>query len=109
MTRYAETAQKAQAVLDEIVASLPAMDPETKAHIISQTIYIYNLGIRTAPRGVQATVRLRAVSIVAQNQPVSIAMEQKQGNGHRGPYTYNALIIKSKGIESYEETSDSND
>jgi hypothetical protein len=94
MARYLETAAKAAEVLDSIMECLK--DHPDREHILSQTIYLYNLGIRTAPRATQSTVRLNAIRVMAKNQPAKISMVEKKATSmYKGNYTYKAIRIET--------------
>ena len=87
MARYLETAAKANEVVKDILENVPE---DKKSYITSQILYLYNLGIRTAPRATQSTVRLNAVVTAAKGTGASVNMVTKEGYNNR---TYNALQI----------------
>lgn len=90
MARYMKIASDASAVVDSIMYKLK--DHPMSTEILADVVYLYNLGIRTAPRATQSTVRLNAIKEAAKNQPVSIRMIEKKSNNPRFP-TYKAIQI----------------
>lgn len=106
MPRYIETANKASVVLDGIMNHLK--DHPEKDLLLSQIIYLFNMGIRISPRGVQSTVRLNAVKQVAKNQPAQISLIRKPFTNSRGQAdSYNAINIQiSPTINSQDGDSD---
>lgn len=69
---------------------------EDQAELAKQLGYIYNHGIRTAPRGVQSTVRLNAVREALKDQNVMVTMVEKSYERRDGSTgTYNALHIRT--------------
>lgn len=101
MAKYLKTAAKANDVITSIMGSL-GEHPE-KEYILSQLLYLYNLGIRTAPRATQSTVRLNAVKEAAKGQPVKISMVEREATGYRGPYTFKAINIETTSNNLSEE------
>jgi len=91
MARYMKVAADAPAVVDNIM-NLVGRDNPMSAEILSDILYLYNLGIRTAPRAVQSTVRLNAVREAGKNQRCTIRMVEKPSGNPRYP-TYKAIQI----------------
>lgn len=108
MARYLQTADKASQILDQIMHTLK--DHPDKEHLLTQIIYLFNLGIRVSPRGVQSTVRLNAVKEAAKNQPVRIFFSTKEFTdrfGNKG--TYQAINIQASATTSLQEGDDAAD
>lgn len=103
MAKYLETAAKASVVVDDIMNTIDDLPQDKKDYILSQVLYLYNLGIRTAPRATQSTVRLNAVVAAARNQKATIRMTEKSGTGYRGPFTYKAIQIITGNSPTVEE------
>ena len=91
MARYMKVAADASAVVDNIM-NLVGKDSPMSAEILSDVLYLYNLGIRTAPRAVQSTVRLNAVREAGKNQKCTIRMVERPSGNPRYP-TYKAIQI----------------
>ncbi len=89
MARYLEIAKSAQSLIDVIMKKIPE-DVPYRDTIIADLAYLYNLGIRTAPRPVQSTVRLRAVQAAIKSQPLKAVLEEKEG---RNGKTFNYLRL----------------
>jgi hypothetical protein len=106
MAAYLKKAEQANKVIKSIMDALngvPEIEHE-KDFILSQALYLYNLGIRTAPRPTQSTVRLRAVEAAASGFPgTTVRMVTKTGKGFRGEYTYNAISIQVKRTDPVED------
>lgn len=95
MAAYMKKAEQASTIIDGIMDQIKNNPTPDQGQILSQLIYLYNLGIRTAPRPTQSTVRLNAVSRAARNQPASIRLVEKSGKGFDGrTYTYKAINIQ---------------
>jgi hypothetical protein len=108
MARYLQTADKASEVLDQIMHKLK--DHPDKELLLTQIIYLFNMGIRISPRGVQATVRLNAVKEAAKNQPVRIFYTTKEYTdryGNKG--SYQAINIQASANTSLQEGDDAAD
>lgn len=91
MARYLKVAEEANQQIKKIVETYAhGCTEDVKAQLIKELAHLYNLGIRTAPRAVQSTVRLNAVKEATIGFPVSARMEKKQGFGDK---KYNALIL----------------
>lgn len=107
MARYMETAGKAREVVQEIL-QMVGDDPLVKAVVAAKLGKLYNLGIRTAPRAVQATVRRNAVEAAMRGAPVKVSMRQLPKTYGTG--TFNALEIIPVGVDaSPESEADSGD
>lgn len=92
MARYMKVAAQATQVVDNIM-KLVGDNPHSN-EILSDLLYLYNLGIRTAPRAVQSTVRLNAVIEAARNQKATVRMVEKPSGNPRYP-TYKAIQIRT--------------
>jgi hypothetical protein len=89
MARYLQTAAEAR----DTINSLIDLVPEEDKHVASVlAAHVYNYGIRTAPRAVQSTVRLNAVTTACKDLPVSIRME-KRTDENTGR-TFNVLKVE---------------
>lgn len=98
MARYMETAAQANKVAQDLLQMISNDDKPQAAELIAR---LYNLGIRTAPRAVQSTVRFNAVRRAVQDLPVKVSMEQKTDpKTHR---IYNVLITQPIGGEPTAE------
>ena len=115
MARYLQTAAQANEVVKDIVNSVKELTSDNvdvgtiENHILSQCLYLYNLGIRTAPRATQSTVRLNAVKEAAKGTNASVTMTEKQGHStYKGNYTYKAIRIQTgqQGNNIIEEGND---
>jgi hypothetical protein len=102
---YMKIASDASTVVDNIMDKLKGYPLSTE--ILADLLYLYNLGIRTAPRAVQSTVRLNAVREAAKNQPATIRMIEKQSDNPRYP-TYKAIQI-STAPETHKEDGDTDE
>ncbi len=98
MARYMETAAQANGVAQELLTLTHNIDQPRAAELIAR---LSNLGIRTAPRAVQSTVRLNAVRRAVQDLPVKVSMEQR--TDERTKRTYNALITQPVGGKASAE------
>lgn len=107
MAAYLKKAEQAGKIIDSIMDEVK--DHSSKDFILSNLLYLYNLGIRTAPRPTQSTVRQRAVEAAAKNQPAKISMVEKTGTGYKGTYTYKAIQIQVQSRTIEENDSDSDD
>lgn len=105
MSRYLETAETAGEFIKSAVKmyrealesnarldkSKPELDEKQVKEFAILLGTIYNLGIRTAPRATQSTVRYRAVAQAMKGLPVNVKMkevkDEKTGN------TYNHLEL----------------
>jgi hypothetical protein len=105
MARYLEIASKASEVVDDVMNTIDSLPQDKKEYILSQILYLYNLGIRTAPRATQSTVRLNAIVAAAKNQKATVRMVEKSGTGYRGPYTYKAIQIITNPTTTVEDGS----
>lgn len=94
MARYMKIAAQATNTVDNIMKMVG--DNPHASDILSELLYLYNLGIRTAPRAVQSTVRLNAVIEAARNQKATIRMVEKASGNPRYP-TYKAIQILTSG------------
>lgn len=102
MAQYMNTANEANKKIQEI---LDYVWNNTELHYEVINSYktelgtllaqLYNLGIRTAPRAVQSTVRLNAVREACKGLPLTITIEKKIDE--RTGNEYNALNIQPKG------------
>lgn len=92
MARYLETAAEANKVAESLLSLVPDATKPQAAELIAR---LYNLGIRTAPRAVQSTVRFNAVQRAVRGLPVKVRMEQR--TDERTKRTYNALITEPTG------------
>lgn len=101
MAAYLKKAEQANKVIKSVMDTIK--DHPDHDFILSQILYLYNLGIRTAPRPTQTTVRLRAVETAAKGLPATIRMTTKTGKGYKGEYTYNAISIQVKKAEPVED------
>lgn len=93
MARYMKIAAQASQIVDSIM-QLVGDNPHAP-EILSDILYLYNLGIRTAPRAVQSTVRLNAVIEAARNQKATIRIVEKKSSNPRYP-TYKAIQITTQ-------------
>lgn len=100
--RYLKIAEQARGHINKItnVLTNPDLSAEAKQEYIdrelpSDLMYLYNLGIRTAPRGVQSTVRIRAIETAGKDQPVKASLKPvtKQFGGRT--ISYKALRLES--------------
>lgn len=101
MSRYMETAEKAKQVVQEIL-QMVGDDPLVKAVVAAKLGKLYNLGIRTAPRAVQSTVRRNAVEAAMRGAPVRVSMRQVPKT--YGVGTFNALEITPVGVDAFPES-----
>lgn len=113
MPRYMDTAAEANMVAKELmnlVTTIGARDDHATAGTAAVLITrLYNLGIRTAPRAVQSTVRFNAVRRAVQDLPVRVSMEKRLDE--RTKREYNVLITQPIGGAPTAEnaTSDENE
>jgi hypothetical protein len=91
MAKYLEVAAEANQHVQGILNDLPE---EQRPAMAEKLARLFNFGIRISPRGVQSTVRLRAVQRAMQDCPVKVGMQQHTGEGRRGTYTYHALTTE---------------
>ena len=105
MARYMKIASDASMVVDNIMDKLKGHPLSTE--ILADLLYLYNLGIRTAPRATQSTVRLNAVIEAAKNQPATIRMVEKPSNSPRYPIYKAIRIITS--LETHKEDGDADE
>lgn len=111
MPRYMDTAAEANRVAHDLLGLFDEINSVDKDYVLnikaaaSELIArLYNLGIRTAPRAVQSTVRYNAVKRAVQDLPVKVSMEQR--TDERTHRTYNVLITQPiGGVPSVEMTS----
>lgn len=107
MARYMETAAEAnkvaQELLDMVMDEVGDKGKGMAAELIAR---LYNLGIRTAPRAVQSSVRYNAVKRAVQDLPVKVDMQQRKDP--KTLRTYNVLITTPVGGQPTAETA-SND
>lgn len=89
MARYLNTAKDANELIKKIIKDSKNVDSYVDP---KDLIMLYNLGIRTSPRPVQHTVRLRACEAAAQDTGVKVSMEEVPRDDGRG--TYNALRLE---------------
>lgn len=92
MPRYMDTAAEANKVAQDLLNCVTSDYRPQAAELIAR---LYNLGIRTAPRAVQSTVRFNAVRRAVQDLPVKVSMEQRLDE--RTKRTYNVLITQPVG------------
>lgn len=90
--KYLETAAEANAVAQELLALVPE---ENKPKVAEMVARLVNLGIRCSPRGVQHTVRFKAVQRAVQGLPVKVSMEERRDE--KTLRTYNVLITQALG------------
>ena len=103
MPRYMEIAAEANKVAKDLMDLVELHhDPIISARAAELVARLYNLGIRTAPRAVQSTVRYNAVKRAVQDLPVKISMEQKVDE--RTKRTYNVLVTQPIGGKPSIET-----
>lgn len=101
MARYMERAAEANKVAQELLEGI--LCEEDKPHAAELIARLYNLGIRTAPRAVQSTVRYNAVKRAVQDLPVKVSMEQRVDEQTKR--TYNALVTQPIGGKPTAEDS----
>ncbi len=104
MPRYMEIAAEANKVAQDLLCLVHDHDQPKAAELIAR---LYNLGIRTAPRPVQSTVRLNAVKRAVQDLPVKVNMERRLDE--RTKREYNVLITTPIGGQPTAENSNSED
>ena len=92
MPRYMDTAAEANKLAQDLLVLIHDHDQPKAAELIAR---LYNLGIRTAPRAVQSTVRYNAVKRAVQDLPVRVSMEQR--TDERTRRTYNVLVTQPIG------------
>ena len=90
MARYLETAATAATVINEVAMMIPE---EHRTEALCKIAEIYNLGIRTAPRACQSTVRFRAVERAMKELPVHVMMKEVTTDSGK---TFNALSVIPK-------------
>lgn len=87
MARYEQRAQEANAIAQSLLSSLPpGVDKMAFAVAITK---IFNLGIRVSPRGVQGTVRIKAIQGMLKDIPITARLQEVSRNG----YSFNALVL----------------
>ena len=92
MARYMQIAADAGVIIRELLAQVPT---EQQPDFAVKLAKVYNLGIRTAPRAVQSTVRRNAVAEAMRGLPVRVSMvpvAKRYGGG-----TFNALQLTPMG------------
>jgi hypothetical protein len=97
MARYLETASEANELIKDLIEHTHGFDDNSDPMyqaFCEKLIRLYNLGIRTAPRAVQSTVRLRACQEAAKDLPINVRMAERIDE--RTQRTYNALDITLK-------------
>lgn len=104
MARYMVIAAEANKVAQDLLNCTHNEDKPKVAELIAR---LYNLGIRTAPRAVQSTVRYNAVKRAVQDLPVKVDMQQKVDE--RTKRTYNVLVTTPMGGKPTEENASSDD
>lgn len=104
MPRYMDTAAEANKVAQDLLSICPNDAKPKAAELIAR---LYNLGIRTAPRAVQSTVRYNAVKRAVQDLPVRVSMEQR--TDERTHRTYNVLITQPVGGAPTAESTSGDD
>lgn len=92
MPRYMDTAAEANGVAQELLTLCHNIDKPRAAELMAR---LYNLGIRTAPRAVQSTVRFNAVQRAVRDLPVKVSMEKR--TDERTKRVYNVLITQPIG------------
>jgi hypothetical protein len=96
MPRYLGIVVDAGQVIRELLATVPV---EQQPDFAVKLGKLYNLGIRTAPRAVQSTVRKNAVAEALRGLPVRVGMtpvtKPKRYGG--GMVTFNALTLTPVG------------
>lgn len=95
MARYMETAAKANDKIRQIISEIEeTFGVKDNGNLAAQIGEVYNLGIRTAPRGVQGTVRKNAVEAALKDLGVNVTMT-KVTDPDTGK-SFNALSIIPK-------------
>ena len=89
MAKYMQTAADASKTIDSLMDLIPQENKLLGAQLIA---YIYNYGIRTAPRPTQSTVRFNAVKEACRNLPVVVTMAEVTTDSGR---TFNALKVNA--------------
>jgi hypothetical protein len=94
MARYMTVAADAGRQIEKIIGlvdNLTDLTPEDIKVLAKEMGYLYNLGIRTAPRAVQGTVRKNAVAEALKSYDIHVGMtsvvDEKTG------YSYNKLVL----------------
>ncbi len=97
MARYLEVAaeanETAKRLLELVTGPLKQVwgeDTTAPAEVAEMIARLVNFGIRCSPRGVQHTVRLRAVERAVLGLPVKVSMQEKKDE--RTGRTYNVLV-----------------
>jgi len=90
MARYLQVAQDANTQIKKITENHGAM---TDDQLVKELAYLYNLGIRTAPRAVQSTVRLNAVQAAIRGYAVRARLERVESDNPKYK-DYNKLVIE---------------
>lgn len=86
MSRYLEVAGQANDLAVKLLALVPEAAKPQAAEMIARLV---NFGVRCSPRGVQHTVRFRAVERAVRGLPVSVRMVEH--TDEKTKRTYNAL------------------
>lgn len=94
MARYLKTANQANSLIKKILNSpyLDSLSESEKNELTVDLGYIYNLGIRTAPRAVHSTVRLNAVKEALFQ--LNVFVDMKKVTDTKTGFTFNALTLK---------------
>ena len=93
MPRYMDIAAEANTVSADIMEFIH--EESDRPRVAELLARLYNLGIRTAPRAVQSTVRFNAVQRAVKDLPVKVSME-KRVDPH-SKRVYNVLITQPIG------------
>ena len=105
MAAYMETAAKANEVAQQLLALLPEANKIAGSILMAKLV---NLGVRVSPRGVHHTVRKNAVQGAMRGLPVTVRMEEVQGQDRYGrPKTFNALIVNGNNADAGVSDEDS--
>jgi len=102
MSKYMSIAEDANEVAKELYVL--ATEPNGLMASLTEEVYkgrvssllgqLYNLGIRTAPRPTQATVRYNAVERAMEGLPVIVTKETR--TNEQTQQTYNVVIVTPK-------------
>lgn len=98
MSRYIETAAKAQPIIESLAVMLPADRKQEGLQLIAE---VFLMGMRSNPRPAQSTVKLRACETAFRHHPVRFRVVEVPS--YRGG-TFKAISID--GITAAAESSD---
>lgn len=98
MSKYLKTAAEAGQLIQSIVRRNETLNAEDLADLVR----LYNLGIKTAPRPVQRTVRLRACREAAKGLPLSVDLAERYD--HRTGQAYQAVNIEALSLPGTVQT-----